>query len=148
MRSKKGARWAIYTLQDMTATQEMLAFPESFAKAEQLLKPGTPLLLKVRVQVEEAGTRLSLQEARRIEDIVERAATAEFRVRLATESLSEDTLDRLEELFASSPGMSQVIFELESPDGSVALVRSQQRVKVTPELSEAVAVIRGDREAA
>ena len=148
MRSKKGARWAIYTLQDMTGTQELLAFPESFAKAEQFLKPGTPLLLKVRVQVEEAGTRLSLQEARRIEDIVERAATAEFRVRLATQSLSEDTLDRLEELFAGSPGMSQVIFELESPDGSIALVRSQQRVKVTQELSDAVAAIRGDRAAA
>jgi len=148
MRSKKGARWAIYTLQDMTGTQELLAFPESFAKVEQFLKPGTPLLLKVRVQVEEAGTRLSLQEARRIEDIVERAATAEFRVRLATQSLSEDTLDRLEELFAGSPGMSQVIFELESPDGSIALVRSQQRVKVTQELSDAVAAIRGDRAAA
>src|SRR5690242_14197714 len=148
MRSKKGARWAIYTLQDMTGTQELLAFPESFAKAEQFLKPGTPLLLKVRVQVEEAGTRLSFQEARRIEDIVERAATAEFRVRLATQSLSEDTLDLLEELFAGSPGMSQVIFELESPDGSIALVRSQQRVKVTQELSDAVAAIRGDRAAA
>ena len=148
MRSKRGARWAIHTIQDMTGTQELLAFPESFAKAEQLLKPGSPLLLKVRVQIEEAGTRLSLQEARRIEDIVERAATAEFRVRLATQSLCEDTLDRLEELFASSPGMSQVVFELESPDGSVALVRSQQRVKVTPELSEAVAVIRGDQAAA
>ena len=149
MRSKKGARWAIYTIQDMTGTQEMLAFPESFAKAEHTLKPGSPLLLKVRVQVEEAGTRLSLQEARRIEDIVERAATAEFRVRLATQSLSENTLDRLEELFARSPGMSQVIFELESPDGSVALVRSQQRVKVTPDLSDSVAtIIRGDQAAA
>ena len=149
MRSKKGARWAIYTIQDMTGTQEMLAFPESFAKAEHTLKPGSPLLLKVRVQVEEAGTRLSLQEARRIEDIVERAATAEFRVRLATQSLSENTLDRLEELFARSPGMSQVIFELESPDGSVALVRSQQRVKVTPDLSDSVAtILRGDQAAA
>jgi DNA polymerase-3 subunit alpha len=147
MRSKKGARWAIFTLQDMTGVQELLAFPESFAKAEQMLKPGVPLLLKVRVQVEEAGTRLSLQEARRIEDIVERAATAEFRVRLETQLLTEDTLDRLEELFASAPGMSQVIFELVSPDGSIALVRSQQRVRVTPELSEGVTRIR-ERQAA
>src|SRR5436190_13702245 len=74
MRSKKGARWAIFTIQDMTGVQELLAFPESFSKHEQTLKPGTPLLLKVRVQIEEAGTRLSLQEARRIQDITERAA--------------------------------------------------------------------------
>src|SRR5439155_161504 len=69
MRSKKGARWAIFTIQDMTGVQELLAFPESFTKHEQTLKPGTPLLLKVRVQIEEAGTRLSLQEARRIADV-------------------------------------------------------------------------------
>src|SRR5208337_1568936 len=40
MRSKKGARWAIYTLQDMTGVQELLAFPESFARLENILKPG------------------------------------------------------------------------------------------------------------
>src|SRR5258708_17353030 len=68
MRSKKGARWAIFTIQDMTGVQEMLAFPESFARLEPVLIPSNPLLLKVRVQVEEAGTRLSLQEARRLEE--------------------------------------------------------------------------------
>ncbi|HSC45772.1 MAG TPA: DNA polymerase III subunit alpha [Candidatus Acidoferrum sp.] len=145
MRSKKGARWGIFTLQDMTGVQELLAFPESFAKHEQVLKPGTPLLLKVRVQIEEAGTRLSLQEARRLEDIVERAAAKqEFRVRLPIAAMNEDTLAKLEKLFAGAPGMSQVVFELEAPDGSVAVVASQQRVKATPELSEAVRRARGE----
>jgi DNA polymerase-3 subunit alpha len=139
MRSKKGARWGIFTIQDMTGVQELLAFPESFAKHEPLLKPGTPLLLKVRVQIEEAGTRLSLQEARRIADIAERAvAQQEFRVRLSMASMNEDTLDRLEKLFAEAPGMSQVVFELESPDGTLAVAPSRQRVKATPELMEAV----------
>jgi DNA polymerase III subunit alpha len=148
MRSKKGARWAIFTIQDMTGVQEMLAFPESFTKHEQLLKPGTPLLLKVRVQIEEAGTRLSLQEARRIADIAERAsAQQEFRVRLSIASMNEDTLDRLEKLFAEAPGMNQVVFELESPDGTVAVAPSKQRVKATPELMEAVRRI-SDRAAA
>src|SRR5215831_8810861 len=82
MRSKKGARWAIFTLQDMTGVQELLAFPESFARLEQMLKPGHPLLMKARVQVEEAGTRLSLQEARLLQDIADRPAPSEFRVRL------------------------------------------------------------------
>jgi DNA polymerase-3 subunit alpha len=149
MRSKKGARWAIFTIQDMTGVQELLAFPESFAKHEQTLKPGTPLLLKVRVQIEEAGTRLSLQEARRIADIAERAAAQEeFRVRVPIASMNEGTLDLLEKLFAGAPGASQVVFELESPDGTVAVVPSQQRVKATPELTEAVRRIRDQAAAA
>jgi len=149
MRSKKGARWGIFTLQDMTGVQELLAFPESFAKHEQILKPGTPLLLKVRVQIEEAGTRLSLQEARRLSDIVERqAAQQEFHVRLPMAALSEQRMDRLEKLFAGAPGMSQVVFELEAPDGSVCVLPSQQRVKATPELLEAVRRMRSEAAAA
>jgi DNA polymerase-3 subunit alpha len=143
MRSRKGARWAIYTVQDMTGVQELLAFPESFAKLENVLKPGTPLLLKARAQIEEAGTRLSLQEARRLEDLAERKEAPEFRVRLETESLSESTLDRLEEVFAGSPGPSPVLFEMHSPDGSMAVLHSQQRVTVKAELIESVRQICG-----
>jgi DNA polymerase-3 subunit alpha len=148
MRSKKGARWAIFTIQDMTGIQELLAFPESFARFEAVLKPGAPLLLKVRVQVEEAGTRLSLQEARRIEDIVERVANQEFRIRMDVQALNEATLDQLGRLFEGAPGSSQVVFELVSADGTVATVVSQQRVKVTPELVEAVRRVKGEQAAA
>jgi DNA polymerase III subunit alpha len=143
MRSRKGARWAIFTLQDMTGVQELLAFPETFAKLENVLKPGTPLLLKTRVQIEEAGTRLSLQEARRLDDIAERKTAPEFRLRLQMESLSENTLDQLEQLFAGSPGPSPVLFELHSPDGSVALLHAQQRVAMNPALIESVRQICG-----
>jgi len=144
MRSKKGARWAIFTIQDMTGVQELLAFPESFARLEQVLKAGNPLLLKVRVQVEEAGTRLSLQEARRLEEMAERPASSELRVRIEMQSLSENALDRLEDLFAASPGSCQVVFELCLPDGSMAVLQAQQRVKTTPQLVEAVREICGN----
>jgi DNA polymerase-3 subunit alpha len=137
MRSKKGARWAIYTIQDMTGVQELLAFPESFGRLEPLLKPGNPLLLKVRVQVEEAGTRLSLQEARPIAAIAERGP-AELRVRLDRDAIDEGLMKRIEKLLAASEGPHPVFFEVVSADGVVAVIQSQQRVRVTPELLEAV----------
>src|SRR5215471_1774188 len=145
MRSRKGARWAIFTLQDTTGVQELLTFPESFARLENILKPGTPLLLKVKVQIEEAGTRLSLQEARRLQDLAQRSAAAEFRVRVDLQTLSEEAVARLETLFANTPGPSVVIFELRSPDGTVAMLQSQQRVRVQPELVEAVRQICGQQ---
>jgi DNA polymerase III subunit alpha len=145
MRSRKGARWAIFTLQDMTGVQELLTFPESFARLENILKPGTPLLLKVRVQIEEAGTRLSLQEARRLQDLAQRSSAVEFRVRVDLQTLSEDAMERLAALFAKAPGPSVVIFELRSPDGTVAMLQSQQRVRVQPELVEAVRQICGQQ---
>jgi DNA polymerase-3 subunit alpha len=142
MRSKKGANWAIYTIQDMTGVQELLAFPESFARLQPMLKPGSPLLMKVKIQVEEAGTRLSLQEARRLDHMTEQPATQEFRVRLDVSSLSEALFDDLDRLFLASPGTTPVIFELVSIDGSVALLPSRQLVRVTPELVSGVARFR------
>ncbi len=145
MRSRKGARWGIFTLQDMTGVQELLVFPEAYTRMEAMLKPGVPLLLKARVQIEEAGTRLSLQEARRLEEIAERPAVQEFRVRLEVQSMSQEALDRLETLFTNFPGNCAVVFELRSPDGSVALLQAQQRVRSNPELVEAVRQICGSR---
>jgi DNA polymerase-3 subunit alpha len=144
MRSKKGARWAIFTFQDMTGVQELLAFPESFARLEAALKPGLPLLLKVRVQIEEAGTRLSLQEARRLEDIAERSGPAEFRVHLDLQRLSEGSLKQLEELFAKAVGPSTVVFEVEAQDGTTAVVQSQRKIRVTPDFIAALQKICGD----
>jgi hypothetical protein len=115
---------------------------------EQVLKPGNPLLLKVRVQIEEAGTRLSLQEARRLDEIKENGVSKEFRVRLDMSLLSEDTLDRLEDLFSGSPGPCQVVFELCSADGSVAILPAQQRVAATNELAQTVRQICSGQSAA
>jgi DNA polymerase III alpha subunit len=123
----------------------MLVFPETFTRLEAMLKPGVPLLLKAKIQVEEAGTRLSLQEARRLEDIAERAAPQEFRVRIDMHSISPDSLDRLETLFGNFPGSCFVVFELRYADGSMALLQAQQRVRSNPELVEAVRQICGDR---
>ena len=52
-------------------------------------------------------------------------------------------MDRLDALFAKSPGPSTVVFELHSPDGTVATLQSQQRIKIHPELEEAVRQICG-----
>jgi DNA polymerase-3 subunit alpha len=139
MRSKKGARWAIYTIQDMTGVQELLAFPEAFARLEPVLKPGSPLLLKVKIQVEEAGTRLSLQEARRLDQLREQTQSQEFRVRLEVSAMHETLLDELEDLLGASTGTTPVIFELAYEDGAVVALASRQMVRVTPELVNAVA---------
>ena len=137
MRSKKGARWAIFTIQDMTGVQELLAFPESFARHEQMLKAGVPLLLKVRVQVEEAGTRLSLQEVARLDDLGERPASG-LRIRMKLDELNDDLLERLEEILTSYRGSSPVSLDLSNPTGAMATLQVEQRVRACPELIAAI----------
>ena len=138
MRSKKGARWAICTIQDMTGIQELLAFPEAFGKLENVLKPRVPLLLKVRVQVEEAGTRLSLQEARSMEGMGEKVAVAPVRIRMNLENMAGDLVDRLQDIFVTFPGRNPVVFDIVRPDGTIAEMATDRRVKVSAELLTAI----------
>jgi DNA polymerase-3 subunit alpha len=138
MRSRKGARWAIFTIQDMTGIQELLAFPESFGKLESVLKPRVPLLLKARVQVEESGTRLSLQEARALEQIAEPHTVSNVCIRMKMEDLNEELLDRLQQILTSNPGRDPVVFGLSAPNGAVATLELRERVERSSELVTAI----------
>jgi DNA polymerase-3 subunit alpha len=138
MRSKKGARWAICTIQDMTGIQELLAFPEAFGKLENTLKPRVPLLMKVKVQVEEAGTRLSLQEARSMEGMGESKVVSPVRIRMNLENMAGDLVDRLQDIFVTFPGRNPVVFDIVRPDGTIAEMETDRRVKVSAELLTAI----------
>ena len=69
MRSRRGARWAILTLQDRTGVCEALVFPEAFQKLEGILKSATPLLVKGRIAVEDVGTRVIVSDARLLDQV-------------------------------------------------------------------------------
>jgi DNA polymerase III subunit alpha len=143
MRSKKGARWGIFTIQDMTGIQELLVFPEAFGKLENTLKPRVPLLMKVRVQVEESGTRLSLQEARVLEGMAQSQSPSSIHIRVKMENCPEDLVDRLQDIFVSFPGRNPVVFDLLSPDGTMAQLETQRRVQASAELLTAIREICG-----
>src|SRR6266851_2291815 len=143
MRSRKGERWGILTLQDMTGVLEVLAFPESFARLEAVFKSNAPLVLKGRVNIEEAGTRLAVMDARRLKDIGQRPPNL-MRVRVNLETVDAAVLDELKELFANKPGSCSVAFDLISPEGAVATLRADQRVRADQELVREVCRLCGD----
>jgi len=143
MRSRKGERWGILTLQDMTGVLEVLAFPESFARLENIFKSNAPLLLKGRVNVEEAGTRLAVMDARKLEDMGQRAPGV-MRVRVNLGEVDPGVIDELKELFTNKPGSCAVAFDLISPEGAVATLRADQRVRADQELVREVCRLCGD----
>ncbi len=143
MRSRKGGRWGILTLQDMTGVLEILAFPESFARLEPLFKSNAPLILKGRVNVEEAGTRLAVMEARKLEDMGQRPPSV-MRVRVNLQTVGPAVLDELKELFVNKPGSCAVAFDIVSPEGAVATLRADQRVRADQELVREVCRLCGD----
>ncbi|HEX2777325.1 MAG TPA: DNA polymerase III subunit alpha, partial [Candidatus Acidoferrales bacterium] len=142
MRSRRGARWAILTLQDRTGVIEALVFPEAFQKLEAILKANTPLLAKGRVAVEDVGTRLIVSDARLLDQVTDRAPSL-LRVRVDLGSVDSGALDRLQELFTKRPGRCRVAFELVQSDGSEATLEAGSAVMADRDLLEQVRQICG-----
>lgn len=137
MRSRKGDRWAIATLQDMTGSLEILIFPEAYGRLEGVLKSGAPLLIKGRVNAEDAGTRIAVQEAKPLDQLGS-PGSGSMRVRIDLGSIDTYTLDELKKVFASAPGPCPITFDLFDADGSVATLCSNQRVRLDDKLLEDV----------
>jgi DNA polymerase-3 subunit alpha len=142
MRSRRGARWAIVTLQDRTGAIDALVFPEAYGRLEQVLKPATALLVKGKVAVEEAGIRLMVAEARALHQVVEKRPQ-QLRVRVDLGAVDSGTLDRLHTLFSNRPGRCRVTFDLITQDGTEAVLESQSGVNADRELLAQVREICG-----
>ena len=142
MRSRRGARWAILTLQDRTGVIEALVFPEAFGKLEGILKSNTPLLVKGRVAVEDVGTRLIVADARLLDQLADRPPSL-LRVRMDLSAVNTGAIDQLQKLFSSRPGRCKVSFELIKDDGSAATLDAGSAVLADRELVERVREICG-----
>jgi DNA polymerase-3 subunit alpha len=157
MRSRRGARWSILTLQDRTGICEALVFPEAFQKLEGILKPATPLLVKGRVVVEDVGTRVIVADARLLDQVKAPSANGAngasadtngapslLRVRMSRSALDTGVINQLHELFASRPGRCKIAFELIQDDGSEATIDAGSAVRADRELVERVRQICGN----
>jgi DNA polymerase-3 subunit alpha len=142
MRSRRGARWVILTLQDRTGVIEALVFPEAYQKLEIILKSNTPLLAKGRVAIEDVGTRLIVSDARLLDQVTDRAPTL-LRVRVDLGSVDPGVLESLRELFLSRPGRCRVAFDLVNSDGTEATLDAASAVQADRELLERVREICG-----
>jgi DNA polymerase-3 subunit alpha len=95
MRSKKGDRWAIATLEDMSGVVDLLVFPEAFRRLEDKLYPDALLLIAGRTRVEESGVRVAVREANPLEG-VQNAPATKVRIHLNADCLNPETIERID----------------------------------------------------
>ena len=144
MRSRKGQRWAILTLQDMTGMAEVLVFPESYARLERTLKKGSTIMVKGKISVEDVGTRVILTEARSLDTEPAGAGGGLLRLHVDAENIDEESLKLLKELFASRPGSCRVCFVVATADGTVGTQHTKFRVRADADLLTRARDLLGD----
>ncbi len=129
MRSKRGDRWAIATLEDMSGVVELLVFPEAFRKLENRLYPDAALLVKGRLRAEDTGIRLAVEDALPLEQALP-SGPARVVVELDVNRISVETVAQLDALFRRKPGRCRVELKLPAEFGELSGARD---VRVEPD---------------
>jgi DNA polymerase III subunit alpha len=146
LKTKKGDRMAVFTLEDAQGGVEVIVFPETYQRSASLIESGTLVLVRGKLERDDETARILATEIVRLETVRERIAR-EVAIRVQMPA-HRGVFEQLGEVFSRHRGDRRVSFEIELPSDSRTLrvkadVSSQIRVKPSPALVEEVEQIVG-----
>ena len=141
LKTKKGDRMAVFTLEDAHGGIEVVVFPEPFAKFGQVIDNGQMIAVRGKFERDEESSRLQATELFQLDSLRERLSKS-VRIRM-NGGCTREKLEALWELLAANQGDRPVAIELEVERGGRMLrvsadVMSQVRVKPSAQLLSAV----------
>jgi DNA polymerase-3 subunit alpha len=137
LKTKKGDRMAVFTLEDAQGNVEVIAFPEAYQRAAALIETGTMVLVRGKLERDDENVRILASEIAPIESVRERVAR-EVAIHLRKPA-DRGTLETLGQIFSRHRGDRKVSFEVETGEPPHRLrvrvdVSSQIRVRPSPTL--------------
>jgi DNA polymerase-3 subunit alpha len=137
LKTRKGERMAVFTLEDAQASVDIVAFPEAFQRAGGLIETGRMVLVAGKLERDEDTVRILASEIAPLDSVRARLAR-EVAIRFR-QPADRDTLAILGEIFARHRGDRRVAFEVETGDPPNRLrvtvdVSSRVRVRPSPAL--------------
>jgi DNA polymerase-3 subunit alpha len=107
--SKKGARMAFASLEDLTGQIELIIFPEAYVKGEIALKGDQPLLVGGQLKKENDSLKILVDRVAPLEDVLAKSKAITFKI----DSTMTDKLPELQNLMARFPGSTGVELQME-----------------------------------
>ena len=146
LKTRRGNRMAVFTLDDPLGGVEVVVFPEPFEKYASLVENDTMVIVRGKLERDDETRRILASELLPIRALQE-TLVRQFDVRLKAPPHDRETFERLAELFARHRGDRPVSVELEvQGKGRPMRVRAdlaQVRVKPSAGLIEEVERICG-----
>ena len=146
LKTRKGDRMAVFTLEDAEGGVEVIAFPETFQRSGGLIETGTLVLVRGKLERDEESVRLLASEILPLDSLRERL-TREVAIRVKMPA-DRGIFEALGAVFSRHRGDRRVSFEIEVPSGVKPLrvradVSNQIRVRPSPTLIAEVEQIVG-----
>jgi DNA polymerase-3 subunit alpha len=148
LKTRKGDRMAVFTLEDRQGGMEVVVYTEPFARFERLLENGRLVVVRGRLDKDDEESRLYASDIAPIESVRERLAR-ELAITMAVPPHGRQTFEALAALFDQHRGDKPVTLQLEIRGGPHPLrvraqVSPQIRVKPSPAFLAAVQKICGE----
>ena len=137
LKTRKGDRMAVFTLEDAQGGVEVIAFPETYQRSGSLIETGTMVLVRGKLERDDETIRILASEITPIDSVRERVAR-EVAIHLRKPA-DRNTLETIGEIFSRHRGDRKVSFEVETGEPPNRLrvrveVSSQIRVRPSPNL--------------
>ncbi len=111
LKTRKGDRMAVFTLEDSQGGVEVIAFPETYQRSAGLIETGTMVLVRGKLERDEEAVRILASEIVSIDGAGERLAReVAIRVRMPA---GRSVFEALGEVFSRHRGDRRVSFEIE-----------------------------------
>jgi DNA polymerase III subunit alpha len=134
LKTKKGDRMAVFTLEDSQANVEVIVFPEAYQKAAALVETGTLVLVRGKLERDDETVRVLASEIIPLDSVRERVAReVAIRVKMPAD---RETFEALGAVFSRHRGDRRVSFEMEVPQGTT----SGKPLRVRADLSTQIRV--------
>jgi DNA polymerase-3 subunit alpha len=144
LKTKKGDRMAVFMLDDVAGTVEVVVFPETFAKFGALVEADSMLLVRGKLEKDDESARIVATELMPIASLKEKT-TKEVVIHLRQVSQARTTFEALAELLSRHRGDRRVSLELDVNGPRPLRVRADvaQRVRPSDKLVAEVELICG-----
>jgi DNA polymerase-3 subunit alpha len=113
LKTRKGDRMAVFTLEDAQGGVEVIAFPEAYERSAGLIETGVMVLVRGKLERDDETMRILASEVFPLEKLRERLAR-EVAIRLRMPA-DRRVFEALGEIFARHRGDRRVSFDLELP---------------------------------
>src|SRR5207237_993781 len=147
LKTKKGDRMAVFTLEDAQGSVEIIAFPEPYQRAAGMIEPGTMVLVRGKLERDDETSRILASEVAPIESVREKLAR-EVAIPLRKPA-DRDTPEALVAIFSRHRGDRKVSFDVETGEAPNRLrvkvdLSSQIRVRPSPALIQDIEQVVGE----
>jgi DNA polymerase III subunit alpha len=130
-KSKKGAWWGSFQLEDLEGQIEVLAFPKTFDQYQTFLQNDRAVLVTGRLESDDGRVRVTADEVASLDDLREKKAEA-VQVRVDAGDVDDDFASRLRSAVEGHRGEVSLYLEIVRPGDFRVVVRAEPTLRVAP----------------